>query len=440
MPGETPAGWTLKRVHELGHVQLGRQRTPSAATGPFQTSYLRVANVYDGFIKYSNVLKMSFTPAERKIFYLQPGDILLNEGQSLELVGRSAIYNGKPNRYCIQNTLVRFRCSADLLPNFAQPVFHRWMHTGRFAQIAKQTTSIAHLGASRFAEMRIPTPPLPEQRRIAEILDTLDGVIRKTEQVIKKLQQMKQGLLHDLLTRGINEHGELRDPQRHPEQFKDSPLGRIPKDWEVGPFATYASPTRPFLKTGPFGSSLKGEHWIEEGVPVITIGALGEGCFTESELLFISEQKAKELAAYSVEPGDIVFSRVADVGRSVVVEEPQRSWVMSSNLMWISLDQTRIEPAFVWLNLSGNPSVRNQVRRSVNAGGREVANGGILRSLRLPWPNKPEQSRIKAAAKAWQARVEDEARQLAKLRTLKQGLMDDLLTGRVRVNVEEAAP
>ena len=76
-------------------------------------------------------------------------------------------------------------------------------------------------------------PPLPEQRRIAEILDTLDEAIRKTEQVIAKLQQMKQGLLHDLLTRGIDDNGELRDPDRHPEQFKDSPLGRIPREWEV---------------------------------------------------------------------------------------------------------------------------------------------------------------------------------------------------------------
>ena len=78
-------------------------------------------------------------------------------------------------------------------------------------------------------------PPLPEQRRIAEILDTLDEAIRKTEQVIAKLQQMKQGLLHDILTRGIDDNGELRDPDRHPEQFKDSPLGRIPRGWEVRP-------------------------------------------------------------------------------------------------------------------------------------------------------------------------------------------------------------
>ncbi len=87
----------------------------------------------------------------------------------------------------------------------------------------------------------MPLPPLPEQRRIAEILDTLDEAIRKTEQVIAKLQQMKQGLLHDLLTRGIDDNGELRDPERHPEQFKDSPLGRIPRGGGPVRSATFRS-------------------------------------------------------------------------------------------------------------------------------------------------------------------------------------------------------
>ena len=73
--------------------------------------YLRVANVFDGWIDYSDVLEMDFTPTERETFSLLPNDLLLNEGQSLELVGRSSMYLGKPNRYCFQNTLVRFRCT-----------------------------------------------------------------------------------------------------------------------------------------------------------------------------------------------------------------------------------------------------------------------------------------------------------------------------------------
>ena len=73
-------------------------------------------------------------------------------------------------------------------------------------------------------------------QRIAAVLDTVDEAIAKTEAVIAKLKQVRAGLLHDLLTRGLDEHGQLRDPIAHPEQFKDSPLGRIPREWEAKTF------------------------------------------------------------------------------------------------------------------------------------------------------------------------------------------------------------
>jgi type I restriction enzyme S subunit len=193
------------------------------------------------------------------------------------------------------------------------------------------------------------------------------------------------------------------------------------------------APDCPFIKTGPFGSSLKGEHWTESGVPVVTIGSLGEGEFIKSELLYISEHKAVELAAYKLDVGDLVFSRVADVGRSVVVGVAEEGWVMSSNLMRISLDRSRVVPAFAHMNLVAAASTREQIRRAVNAGGREVANTAILSSLRFAWPPFEEQQRIVEAADAVSARIRAEEAYLAKLKLQKQGLMHDLLTGKVRV-------
>ncbi len=302
-------------------------------------------------------------------------------------------------------------------------------------------TTMKHIKRSDLLPFPLICARPPEQQRIAEILDTLDEAIRKTEGVIAKLRQMKQGLLHDLLTRGLDDNGELRDSDRHPEQFHMTALGCLPKVWEIAPFKRFETPARPFLKTGPFGSSLKGEHWAFDGVPVITIGALGEGEFIASELLFVSERTSKRLSAYVVRPGDIVFSRVADVGRSVVVKEHESGWIISSNLMWISLDQAAVAPEYVWLNLSGNPRIRSQVRRFVNAGGREVANGGILQSMRLAWPQFPEQQEVVTRARALDQRRQSEEVALAKLLALKGGLMDDLLTGRVRVTnlIEKAA-
>ncbi len=94
------------------------------------------------------------------------------------------------------------------------------------------STGVPGLNRNDAYEIVIPVPPLPEQRRIAEILDAADDAIRQTERVIAKLRQVKAGLLHDLLTRGLDAQGRLRDPIAHPEQFKDSPLGRIPREWE----------------------------------------------------------------------------------------------------------------------------------------------------------------------------------------------------------------
>ncbi|MEA2014665.1 MAG: restriction endonuclease subunit S, partial [Thermodesulfobacteriota bacterium] len=98
---------------------------------------------------------------------------------------------------------------------------------------AEQAIKGQTLNKKKLNRLKAYLPSPPEQRRIAKILDTIDEAIQKTEALISKLKAMKQGLLHDLLTRGLDKNGKLRDPKAHPEQFKDSPLGRIPKEWEV---------------------------------------------------------------------------------------------------------------------------------------------------------------------------------------------------------------
>jgi type I restriction enzyme S subunit len=112
-------------------------------------------------------------------------------------------------------------------------------------------------------------PDKSEQSHIAAVLDTVDEAIAKTEAVLAKLKQIRAGLLHDLLTRGLDEHGQLRDPIAHPEQFKDSPIGQIPKDWKVELLGTRLQQNAGFVQTGPFGSQLHANEYTREGVPVI---------------------------------------------------------------------------------------------------------------------------------------------------------------------------
>ncbi|MCP6698099.1 restriction endonuclease subunit S [Pseudomonas donghuensis] len=198
--GWIPKEWDIVNVREAGEVKLGRQRSPNHEHGQYMRPYFRVANVYDGFIDFTDVLEMNFSPSEQEVYSVRPGDILLNEGQSLELVGRCALYEGQPGIYCFQNTLVRFRANENTVPEYAQLVFKYWLDTGCFTHIAKQTTSIAHLGADRFADMPFPSPNAGEQVLIVERLQALTCREAAERLELQKLRQQKSGLMDDLLT------------------------------------------------------------------------------------------------------------------------------------------------------------------------------------------------------------------------------------------------
>ncbi|MFE9495636.1 restriction endonuclease subunit S [Streptomyces collinus] len=158
--------WPKRRVDKAGEVQLGMKREPSVHSGQHLRPYLRVANVGDDELNLDDVLEMNFNEAHFEKYQLRPGDILLNEGQSLEYVGRSAMFRGEIDGCCFQMTLVRFRSGAEILPAFAHGWFRRCLHVGDFARVAKRTTSIAHLPAGLLSAQLIPVPSMPEQERV----------------------------------------------------------------------------------------------------------------------------------------------------------------------------------------------------------------------------------------------------------------------------------
>ena len=162
-----PRDWRWVRVEDIAEIRLGRQRSPEHESGPYMRPYLRVANVLEGRIDTSSVLEMNFTPEEYEIYSLRPGDILLNDGQSPELVGRPAIYRGEVPGACFQNHIIRFRAGPIVDPDYAILVFRAYLHSGRFRSVARWTTNIATLSLKRFSSMPFPLPPLAIQRAIA---------------------------------------------------------------------------------------------------------------------------------------------------------------------------------------------------------------------------------------------------------------------------------
>ena len=158
-------GWRCSNTHSNGTPSFGMAATfgPTFGSPMYSTA---------GSISLTS-RRWNFPESELEKFELLPGDILLNEGQSTELVGRSAIYRGEIPGCCFQKTLIRFRCKPGLLPEFAHAFFQHCLYTGQFASMVVQTTSMAHLTAVRFKEFRIPVPPIGEQQQLIDVTRAL---------------------------------------------------------------------------------------------------------------------------------------------------------------------------------------------------------------------------------------------------------------------------
>lgn len=199
LPGFSSA-WELKQVDEMGEVLAGKALN---VYGPGRLRpYLRTKNVLDGRIDLEDVLEMPMTDAEFERFRVKHGDILLNEGQSLELVGRCSMYREELSSPCaMQNQLLRFRARPQTSASFAEHLFRYCQRTGVFSAISTQTTSVAHLGSSRFSNLRLTWPAdLAEQEAIATVLSDMDAELTALEGRREKTRLLKQGMMQELLT------------------------------------------------------------------------------------------------------------------------------------------------------------------------------------------------------------------------------------------------
>ncbi|MFV7281320.1 restriction endonuclease subunit S [Citrobacter cronae] len=203
-PFELPDGWEWCQVNDIGDLKLGRQRSPKDHHGPYMIPYLRVANVHDNEIRTDDIKLMNFTPEEQTLYSLKFGDILLNEGQSLELVGRSAIFRDEIAQVCFQNTLIRLRANESVSNEYILEYFRHCLYSGRFQKAATQTTNIAHLSISRLAPIEFPLPPYKEQVRIVNKIKKLEILCENIKAKLKSAQQTQLHLADALTDAAIN--------------------------------------------------------------------------------------------------------------------------------------------------------------------------------------------------------------------------------------------
>ena len=276
--GVIPDEWEVCTVRQMGEVLTGKALAVNASGK--QRPYLRTKNVMDGKIVIDDVLTMPMTEDQFAQFLLRDGDVLLNEGQSLELVGRCALYNGEfPEPCAIQNQLLRFRARGTVSAVFASYLFRHCQQSGVFAKIALQTTSIAHLGGSRFERLRLAWPTNDgEQRAIAAALGDADALLDGLDQLIAKKRDLKQAGMQQLLT------GQTRLPGFHGE-------------WETVSFGEIAAIRN---AKAPASSMPTGTPCVE----LDSIDAHGSG-----RLLMWTEAVGSP-AKYVFRTGDVLFGRL----------------------------------------------------------------------------------------------------------------------------------
>jgi type I restriction enzyme S subunit len=267
-----------------------------------------------------------------------------------------------------------------------------------------------------------------EQTLIAEILSTADRAIEQTEALIAKLQRIKTGLMQDLLTRGIDKHGNIRSEETH--EFKDSPLGRIPVEWEVEPIDNYLIKGSG-IKPGPFGSSLKKEIYTNSGYKVYGQEQVIEGSLAIGNY-YIDKKRYHRMRTFSIKEGDVLISLVGTIGHVLIVRKPFEEGIINPRLLRFRPNLYKCYPPFLrYLLLSESTQI--QLISLKTGGTMPVLSGTSIKKLIVPKIKKEEQEKIGHTIRFLEEMIEKENRYLGKLKLIKQALMQDLLTGKVRV-------
>jgi len=317
---------------------------------------------------------------------------------------------------------------------------HQLCQWRRF-RVAAESQMVGSAGQQRvqrqfFDEFRIAAFNSTEQHRIAQILDTLDTAIHQTEAIIAKLKAVKQGLLHDLLTRGITAYGELRPPQAEaPQLYKESPLGWIPKEWVVVTLESVS-------KTVTSGSRDWARFYADSGALFVRIGNLTREHinFRYESTMYVRPPRNADGQRTRLESGDILISITADLGIVGVVPDGLGEAYINQHIALVRPDLEAVNSRFVGHYLAG-PIAQTYISKLNDAGAKAGLNLPTIRGLVTAKPLHNEQDLIATRLDELDNRIQNATTESAKLRELKSGLMDDLLTGRVRVTpLLEASP
>jgi type I restriction enzyme S subunit len=426
--------WIEKPLSELAAIRVSNVDKKSH---PNETP-VRLCNymdVYSGLYLNDEVEYMEATASVREIanFALQAGDVIITkDSESPDDIGIPAIIDQtagglvcgyhlailRPDRSKVDPVFLLKQIEADAVRRY---------YLKRAAGSTRYGLATATIEATP-----IKVAPLESQRAISRILRAIDAQIAATEALIAKQELVRAGLMQDLFTRGVDEHGQLR-PLRDqaPHLYHQTELGFLPKDWSVDSLASYAAEGNNSFTNGPFGSDLLSSELLSDGIPVIYVRDISQDEYNRVSTACVSQAKANQLAFCSVRKGDVLIAKVGDppcMSASYLVDEQA---IVTQDVMRLRPARLRDQDFLAsFINSSFGAKL---ISRIVVEGTRSRVSLTEIKCLRVPVPNPRERDAIGAVASAALALVKSCHAELQRLRLQKSGLMQDLLTGKVSV-------
>ncbi len=412
-----PEGWIETT---LGHcLRENPSYGANASAVPFSHKlprYVRITDIRDcGTLNQDSV---SIAIDNVIDYLLEDGDFLI--ARSGNTVGKSFRYNRSlgPCAYAGYLLLFRFdetQTTSAYFKHVAQSDFY-W----QWVKSTLRTGAQPNINSKEYSSFIFPLPPLPEQRAIAEILDSVDATISATEATLAQTRRVKQALLQQLLTKGIDENG------RPHTKFKMTEIGEIPEAWEVSSFGSISDE----VTVGIACSATHAYVPKGEGVAMIRNQNIKDGWIDESDMLNVRKDFDSEFSTKRLREGDLVIARTGYPGLTAVVPKSLAACQTFTTLIVRIPKTISSDYCAIWMN---SPLGAAFVSRLQAGGAQQNLNAGALKTMPILLPPYKEQLRIVAAIFDVREDMHRKEKSIRELGSFKRALMRDLLTGKVRV-------
>lgn len=390
-----------------------------------------IANVKDmrqHNIDYSSCTRITadeFSLLKQQNCAPEPGDLLLSKDGT---IGKVILFCGD-REIVLLSSIAIIRLKGQIDADFIKHILRSFYFEKQLYAL-QSGSALKRIVLADIRRLRVPYPQQrQEQQKIAKILTTIDNLIEKTEALIKKYQAIKQGMMHDLFTRGIGADGQLRPPvSEAPEFYKETELGWIPIDWEVSVIDSIIGKIIDYRGKTPEKS--------EDGVVLITAQNVRFGYLTYEPREYISLSTYKTWMTRGIpKKGDILFTTEAPLGYVAEIKSSEKL-AFAQRIIILSSNQ-RCENEFLKYLLMSSFAQKEILAKSTGSTVLGIKQSEF-RKVKIALPkNTFEQKQIVKKILSSDQNIDNQIALLKKYKSLKNGLMQDLLTGKVRVNIEE---